>query len=519
MLLLSRCCCAVVWLLLALGGGAPSHAAWGDHLLLDDPYLPTQWPLENTGQPWPVGCVPGLSCSSGTPDADLDWGLAFDAGARGSGVIIALGTPVGAPTLYCDDPEIAPRLWINPGEIAGNGLDDDMNGFQDDVNGWDFASGSGIVCRAGPPIGSEWHDTQVAQIAAAEAENGSGGVGVASGARILAVVWAADAPNRTFYDDVLPYVTGRGARIVLVPYTGYPVEPTGPQTPQQACSAVAQAGAGQDRDAILANSSAVVIWGQPDRPPPGSTGYQYPACDPSALGVVPSNQNDLSYASAESPFTDLAAPGALPTLTSIASSWAMGHVAGVLALVLEGNPGLNRGALVDRLLDGAEKVGGFPYVGGRNGWYGEGRANAFRSLLLGDLDMDGVAGDGNSSGIAGDLPCAGSNLGCDDNCGLEPNPTQLDTGRVGGAGADGIGDACQCGDVVVDGRVLPDDVSAARDQLAGIGAPAANLTRCNVAGPPGPSAAECQIDDIAALQRALAGLPGSLAQQCAPALP
>ncbi len=30
------------------------------------------------------------------------------------------------------------RIWINPKEIAGNGIDDDNNGFIDDVNGWNF---------------------------------------------------------------------------------------------------------------------------------------------------------------------------------------------------------------------------------------------------------------------------------------------------------------------------------------------------------------------------------------------
>lgn len=29
-------------------------------------------------------------------------------------------------------------IWVNPGEIAGNGIDDDNNGFIDDVHGWNF---------------------------------------------------------------------------------------------------------------------------------------------------------------------------------------------------------------------------------------------------------------------------------------------------------------------------------------------------------------------------------------------
>lgn len=32
-------------------------------------------------------------------------------------------------------------IWQNPGEIAGNGIDDDKNGYIDDVNGWSFIGG------------------------------------------------------------------------------------------------------------------------------------------------------------------------------------------------------------------------------------------------------------------------------------------------------------------------------------------------------------------------------------------
>lgn len=33
-------------------------------------------------------------------------------------------------------------IWNNPGEIAGNGIDDDKNGYVDDVNGWNFIGGA-----------------------------------------------------------------------------------------------------------------------------------------------------------------------------------------------------------------------------------------------------------------------------------------------------------------------------------------------------------------------------------------
>ncbi|MBA2422849.1 MAG: S8 family serine peptidase [Chitinophagales bacterium] len=37
--------------------------------------------------------------------------------------------------------DIAPSLWTNTKEIAGNGIDDDKNGYADDVHGWNFIGG------------------------------------------------------------------------------------------------------------------------------------------------------------------------------------------------------------------------------------------------------------------------------------------------------------------------------------------------------------------------------------------
>ena len=37
-----------------------------------------------------------------------------------------------------DHEDLKNVVWTNPGEIAGNGIDDDKNGFVDDVHGWNF---------------------------------------------------------------------------------------------------------------------------------------------------------------------------------------------------------------------------------------------------------------------------------------------------------------------------------------------------------------------------------------------
>ena len=37
-----------------------------------------------------------------------------------------------------EHPDLAPVIWTNPKEIAGNGKDDDNNGYVDDIHGWNF---------------------------------------------------------------------------------------------------------------------------------------------------------------------------------------------------------------------------------------------------------------------------------------------------------------------------------------------------------------------------------------------
>jgi subtilisin family serine protease len=40
-----------------------------------------------------------------------------------------------------DHEDLRNVMWTNPGEIAGNGIDDDKNGYIDDIHGWNFIGG------------------------------------------------------------------------------------------------------------------------------------------------------------------------------------------------------------------------------------------------------------------------------------------------------------------------------------------------------------------------------------------
>ena len=42
-------------------------------------------------------------------------------------------------------PQLAEALWTNPGEIPGDGIDNDSNGYIDDIYGWNFYSGNNQV--------------------------------------------------------------------------------------------------------------------------------------------------------------------------------------------------------------------------------------------------------------------------------------------------------------------------------------------------------------------------------------
>lgn len=57
--------------------------------------------------------------------------------------------------------ELGRKGWVNPGEIASNGIDEDGNGKVDDSHGWDFIDWNNDV---GHPQG-DWHGTHVAGVA------------------------------------------------------------------------------------------------------------------------------------------------------------------------------------------------------------------------------------------------------------------------------------------------------------------------------------------------------------------
>eukprot|EP00435_Cladocopium_sp_Y103_P023932 s1479_g5.t2 len=106
--------------------------------------------------------------------------------------------------------DIQGRVWVNEGEIAGNGIDDDGNGFVDDVNGFNF------VDNNGRPEDDSGHGTHNAGIIAAQVND----LGVAGAAgrnqMVKLMIVKALTANGGYKSDAinaLNYAMAMGAEI------------------------------------------------------------------------------------------------------------------------------------------------------------------------------------------------------------------------------------------------------------------------------------------------------------------
>lgn len=122
-----------------------------------DPRYPEQWGLNNSGQ------------TGGTPDADINAPEMWSQYLTGDKNIVVAVIDTG---INYNHPDLKNNVWVNPGEIPGNGIDDDGNGVIDDVYGFN------AIDESGDPMDDHGHGSHCSGIIGAEGQNNYGGRGV-----------------------------------------------------------------------------------------------------------------------------------------------------------------------------------------------------------------------------------------------------------------------------------------------------------------------------------------------------
>ena len=176
----------------------------------------TLWGLHNTGQ---NGGVQGADIN--VARAGADGTNAWDITVGSTNVVLAV-IDTGIRYTHRD---IAPQMWINPGEIAGNGIDDDGDGYVDNVYGINS------ILDSGDPFDDADHGTHVAGTIGAAANDENGHVGVAWKVRLMGLKFIRSASQGGFglTSDAIQcvdFAVSKGVKISNTSWGGGPFEQT-----------------------------------------------------------------------------------------------------------------------------------------------------------------------------------------------------------------------------------------------------------------------------------------------------
>lgn len=258
-------------------------------------------------------------------------------------------------------PDLAANIWVNGGEVAGNGRDDDGNGYVDDVRGWDFANNDNA------PLDDNRHGTHIAGIIGAVGNNGVGVTGINWRTRIMPLKFLNGSGSGLTSNAVraVDYAVRHGAKVINASFGGGNLD------------AALSAAIGRARDAGVIFVAAA-----------GNTGANndttafYPAnyvrTYDNVVTVAASDANDNlpGFSNRGGQTVTLAAPGVSVRSTlpnggygSLSgTSMAAPHVAGAIALLWDSNPSLTYRQVIDRLkasVDVAPGLIGQTMTGGR----------------------------------------------------------------------------------------------------------------------------------------------------------
>ena len=327
----------------------PDFAVWTDATTPNDPSFNTLWGLNNTGQ------------SGGKVDADIDAPEAWDT-ATGAGSSVVIG--IIDTGINYNHPDLAANAWVNPGEVAGNGIDDDGNGFVDDVRGWDFYNNDNN------PIDDNGHGTHVSGTIAGVGNNGVGVTGVSWGAKVMALKFlnASGSGSTSGAIAAINYAT------MMKTSHGVNLKATNNSWGGGSFSSSLQTAIQNN-----ANAGMLFIAAAGNSGLNTDTFVSYPAGYPvdNIISVAATDRNDnlASFSNYGATSVDLGAPGVDVYSTYLSSyatlsgtSMATPHVTGVAALLWAYAPNATRQQIKTAILNGTDAIAalaGKSVTGGR----------------------------------------------------------------------------------------------------------------------------------------------------------
>ena len=281
-------------------------------------------------------------------------------------------------------PDLTNNMWTNPGEVPGNGIDDDGNGYIDDVRGWDFVdvtnagsfdSNEDIGPADNDPMDFLGHGTAVAGVISAEGNNNRGVAGVCWRCRIMPLrVGVAQRELRplggrayvlvSWVAEAVEYAAAAGADVINLSI----LDNNWPSVLRDAIDAA------HARDIVVVAAAGNYGEGQP----------RYPAAYDGVIGVAASDRNDqravwgvpqpplyTGQASSFGTWVDVAAPGSDILSTNVGAGYATASgtslaaalVSGLAGLLRSLRPEFNRNEVLTAIRSGAAPLRADKYIG------------------------------------------------------------------------------------------------------------------------------------------------------------